>query len=125
MTSYRPYLIRALYDWIVDNTMTPHILVNASIPGVEVPSQHIRNGQIVLNLSPSAVAQLDLGNDAITCNARFGGKPQNLHIPTPAVLAIYARENGQGMAFGDIPGGDDEPPSPATPDTRPKLRVVK
>lgn len=127
MTSYRPYLIRALYEWIVDNTMTPHILVNATVPGVEVPNQHIRDGQIVLNLSPSAVSQLQLGNDAISCSARFGGQAQALHIPTPAVLAIYARENGQGMAFSDMPNGDDEPPpsTPTDPDNKPKLRVVK
>lgn len=126
MTSHRPYLIRALHEWIVDNAMTPHILVNATLPGVQVPEQHVRNGQIVLNISPTAVNHLELGNEIISCNVRFGGIPQQLYIPTPAVLAIYARENGQGMAFGESSGGDDDdPPPPPSEDNKPKLRVVK
>lgn len=123
MTSHRPYLIRALHEWILDNAMTPHILVNAALPQVQVPAQHVRNGQIVLNISPTAVSHLSLGNDAVSCSARFGGVAEQLYIPTAAVLAIYARENGQGMAFGE--GGDDEPPPSPPEDQKPKLRVVK
>jgi stringent starvation protein B len=101
MTSTRPYLIRALYEWIEDNGMTPHILVDADQPGVTVPKQHVREGQIILNINPAAVRDLRLGNDWIEFNARFGGVARNVQIPISAVLAIYARENGQGMAFGE------------------------
>jgi len=99
MTSTRPYLIRALYEWIEDNHRTPHILVNAEAPGVEVPKQHVQEGRIVLNINAAAVRDLRLGNDWIEFNARFGGVARTVHIPVTAVLAIYARENGQSMAF--------------------------
>jgi stringent starvation protein B len=133
MTSTRPYLIRAIYEWIEDNNLTPHILVNTETPGVNVPKQHIREGQIVLNLTPTAVRDLRLGNEWIEFNARFGGVARALQIPVTAVLAIYARENGQGMAFGEEPSGDAPPPSdapqpdkPATrPDRKPMLKIVK
>lgn len=133
MTSTRPYLIRAIYEWIEDNSLTPHILVNTEAPGVKVPKQHIHEGQIVLNLNPTAVRDLRLGNEWIEFNARFGGVARTLQIPVAAVLAIYARENGQGMAFGEEPGGDEPPPSdepppdkPATrPDRKPMLKIVK
>ncbi len=134
MTSTRPYLIRALYEWIEDNGLTPHILVNAEAPNVEVPKQHVQEGRIVLNINPAAVRDLRLGNDWIEFNARFGGVARTVRIPIPAVLAIYARENGQGMAFGEEPGGD-EPPSPPSspqpdkpasrPERRPTLKIVK
>ena len=125
MTPNRPYLIRALYDWITDNGLTPHILVNADRPGVEVPKQHIHEGRIVLNINASAVRGLQLGNDFIEFSARFGGVSHLIRIPTPSVMAIYARENGQGMAFSDEPGGDEPPPSPPQPDKKPTLKVVK
>ncbi|MDG4554314.1 MAG: ClpXP protease specificity-enhancing factor [Candidatus Competibacter sp.] len=134
MTSTRPYLIRALYEWIEDNGLTPHILVNAELPGVEVPKQHVRDGQIVLNVHSIAVRDLRLGNEQIEFNARFGGVARAVYIPIAAVLAIYARENGQGMVFGEETG-HDEPPSPpddAPPDKpaargerRPVLKIVK
>ncbi|MDQ2696367.1 MAG: ClpXP protease specificity-enhancing factor [Pseudomonadota bacterium] len=120
MTSSRPYLIRALYEWITDNGLTPHILVNTQLPGVEVPLQHVHDGRIVLNIGSAAVQGLQLGNDWIVCSARFGGATRQLRIPTAAVLIIYARENGQGMAFGDE---DGEPPP--QPDKKPTLKVVK
>lgn len=136
MTSTRPYLIRALYEWIEDNNLTPHILVNTEAPGVKVPKQHIHDGQIVLNLNATAVRDLRLGNEWIEFNARFGGVARTLQIPVTAVLAIYARENGQGMAFGEEPGSDGDEPSPppdapqpdkpaARPDRKPMLKIVK
>lgn len=125
MTPNRPYLIRALYDWITDNGLTPHILVNADRPGVEVPKQHIHEGRIVLNINASAVRGLQLGNDFIEFSARFGGVSHLIRIPTSSVMAIYARENGQGMAFSEEPGGDEPPPSPPQPDKKPTLKVVK
>ncbi len=88
MTSTRPYLIRALYEWIEDNHLTPHILVNAEAPGVEVPKQHVQEGRIVLNINAAAVRDLRLGNDWIEFNARFGGVARTVHIPVTAVLAI-------------------------------------
>ncbi|WNO08533.1 ClpXP protease specificity-enhancing factor [Teredinibacter sp. KSP-S5-2] len=133
MTSSRPYMIRALYEWIVDNAYTPHIVVNALAEGVEVPQQYVNNdGQIVLNIAPRAVESLELGNKAIAFNARFGGIPTDIYVPTYAVMGIYARENGQGMMFDAEPQPEPDPTPPkkiskAEPQTakRPSLRVVK
>ncbi len=129
MTSSRPYLIRALYEWIVDNDFTPHIVVNALAGGVEVPQKYVnKEGQIVLNIAPRAVASLELGNKAIVFNARFGGIPTDIFVPSHAVLGIYARENGQGMMFDSEQTPEPDPPT--GPDgsesgRRPSLRVVK
>ena len=127
MTSSRPYLIRALYQWVVDNGVTPYILVDALVDGVDVPPQHIQDNKIVLNIAPMAVQGLTLGDEIISFSARFSGQSVDLVVPTEAVLAIYARENGQGMMF------NDEPDSPTPPDgsgsdgdkPKPSLRVVK
>ncbi|MCW8854483.1 MAG: ClpXP protease specificity-enhancing factor [Gammaproteobacteria bacterium] len=131
MTSSRPYLIRALYQWIVDNGVTPYILVDALVDGVDVPAQYIQDNKIVLNIAPTAVHGLTLGDDVITFNARFSGKSTNLFVPVEAVLAIYARENGQGMMFSEEPQ-EPEPPTdgdgPADDSDssgKPNLRVVK
>lgn len=125
MTSSRPYLIRALYDWIVDNQLTPHLLVNAEADGVEVPPQHVEDGKVVLNLAPRAVHGLELGNELIRFSTRFSGTPTEVSLPPAAVLAIYARENGQGMLFPESePGAPPEPPSSAPP-RRPTLKVIK
>ncbi|MDX1606638.1 MAG: ClpXP protease specificity-enhancing factor [Candidatus Competibacterales bacterium] len=130
MTSSRPYLIRALYDWITDNTLTPHLLVDATQESVEVPREHIHEGRIVLNVNPSAVQGLSLGNEWIEFQARFGGVARQVRLPVMAVLAVYARESGQGMAFGSEPG-DTPPPGPEDPggggsgQKRPTLKVVK
>lgn len=129
MTSSRPYMIRALYEWIVDNNCTPYLLVNARANGVEVPQEHInKDGQIILNIAPTSVVDLNMLDDSVSFNARFGGVPRQLFIPSYAILGIYARENGQGMVFE----AEAEPPPPPTPsgsdegDTkRPSLRVVK
>lgn len=129
MTSSRPYLIRALYQWILDNGVTPYILVDAAIEGVTVPEQFVQDGKVVLNINPSAVNDLDLDDDLIRFNARFSGQAMEVFIPVRAVLAIYAKENGQGMMFNEEPG--DEPPTPtgSDPETaekeKPALRVVK
>jgi len=139
MTSNRPYLIRAIYQWLLDNDTTPQLLVATDRRGVAVPPQYIKDGQILLNLGPSAIRGLDLGNDFITFSARFGGRAMNVRVPVEAVLALYARENGQGMLFPqDEPGygteteapqtdaaeADTEPPRPPR-GGRPHLKVVK
>ncbi|MDQ2069522.1 ClpXP protease specificity-enhancing factor [Natronospira bacteriovora] len=135
MISRRPYLIRAMHEWMVDNGETPHLLVDAEYDGVEVPTEHVQNGKIILNISPSAVQALSLANEGILFNARFGGQPRQVSLPIGAVLAIYSRESGQGMLFSD----DDDPPPPEggdkpSPDSsdssgskakRPNLRVIK
>lgn len=111
MTSSRPYLIRAINDWLLDNDLTPYLVVDAGIKGVQVPTQYVTGGQIVLNISPGAVRGLTLGNDWIEFSARFGGVPMQVRIPVMAVLAVYAKENGQGMVFGAEPGFDPDPDS--------------
>lgn len=99
LTSTRPYLVRALYEWILDNDLTPHLLVDAEYPGTQVPAEFVQDGQIVLNIAPSAVRNLVMGNDRIHFGARFGGMARELSVPTEAVLGIFARENHQGMLF--------------------------
>ena len=127
MTSNRPYLLRALYEWIGDNQMTPHILVDAGAPGVEVPRQAVQKGKVILNIDPAAVRELNLGNRFLTFSARFSGRQFEVTVPIDAVLAIYSKENGQGMMFAredgpDSPDGPgDDPDSPK----RPHLTVVK
>lgn len=135
MNSSRPYLLRALYEWIVDNQCTPHLLVNSDYPQVRVPPGFASDGQIVLNVSPSAVRYLEMDNQAVSFEGRFGGVEHRLYVPCAAVLAIYARENGQGMVFElEAPEAEavlaeeegatpqDEPPKPGG---RPSLKVVK
>jgi len=107
MTSSRPYLVRAFNEWILDNDCTPYIVVDAGVQGVQVPTEHVANGQIVLNVSPGAVRGLVVGNGALEFSARFGGVPMQVFIPLQAVMAIYAKENGEGMVFGSEPGSPD------------------
>ena len=111
MTSSRPYVVRALYEWIVENNCTPYILVNAFEEGVEVPQEHVRDGQIILNISPIAVSDLHLGNESLNFEGRFGGIPKIVSVPMDAVYGIYAKENGQGMIF-DPELAPPEPPEP-------------
>jgi stringent starvation protein B len=137
MSSSRPYLVRALNEWVLDNDCTPYIMVDAGIQGVQVPNEHVANGQIVLNISPGAVKSLVIGNSALEFNARFGGVPMQVFVPLQAVMAIYAKENGEGMVFGSEPGmpdpnGTDEAnntdgskPKEDRPSGRPTLKVVK
>ena len=99
LTPRRPYLLRAFYEWLLDNQLTPHLVVDVTLPGVLVPMEYARDGQIVLNIAPRAVGNLELANDEVRFNARFGGVPRNVSVPLAAVLAIYARENGAGTMF--------------------------
>jgi stringent starvation protein B len=99
MNSNQPYLLRAFYEWIVDNNLTPYLVVDANFPGTQVPDEHVLDGQIILNISPASTGKLEMGNVEVTFDARFGGIPRNLVIPCKAVLAIYAKENGAGTVF--------------------------
>jgi stringent starvation protein B len=125
MTSNRPYLLRALYEWITDNGLTPHILVDAEVDGVNVPDHVIQKGKVVLNIADGATEQLKLDNEIIDFKARFSGNPYQIIVPMNAVIAIYARENGQGMMFAK----DDSDPPPVdgsdVPPPRNHLKVVK
>jgi len=95
----RPYLLRAFYEWLLDNQLTPHLVVDVTLPGVQVPMEYARDGQIVLNIAPREVGNLELSNDEVSFNARFGGVPRQVSVPLAAVLAVYARENGAGTMF--------------------------
>jgi len=124
-----------LNDWIIDNELTPYIVVDAGVQGVRVPEDYVTNGQIILNVSPGAVNDFVVDSDAIEFRARFGGVPMQVYIPVVAVMAIYAKENGQGMVFGAEPGAP-EPPTPnrakdaegaseAGSHHKPSLKIVK
>ncbi len=108
LTARRPYLLRAFYDWLLDNQLTPHLVVDINLPGVQVPLEYARDGQIVLNIAPRAVGNLDLSNDEVRFNARFGGVPRQVSVPMAAVMAIYARENGAGTMFEPEPVYEQE-----------------
>lgn len=139
MTSTRPYFIRALYEWILDNQCTPYLLVNANYPSVQVPLEHVKDGRIILNLSPSAIRGLVMDNDRVEFSARFGGVPRTLFLPIGAILAVYAKENGRGMFFDEnefpVPEAGAPSDAPTKPDDpspddnggkkRPSLKVVK
>jgi stringent starvation protein B len=99
MTPRRPYMLRAFYEWLVDNELTPHLVVDATMQGVRVPMEFVQDGQIILNLAPRAVGNLEMGNEAVTFNARFSGRPHSVIVPLYAVQAVYARENGAGTMF--------------------------
>lgn len=137
VTSRRPYLLRAMHEWMTDNQQTPHLVVDATAADVEVPRQFVQDGKIVLNISFHATNGLTLGNERVEFNARFGGQTHHVRVPIQAVQGIYARETGQGMIFSD----EDVPPTPpddtpdaggpasegsgAKPRARPQLKVVK
>ena len=132
-TPTRPYLTRAIYEWINDNRLTPHLLVNATVPNTMVPEQFIQDGQIVLNIAPHAVHALHMSNDAISFSARFGGVSRDLYIPMAALVGIYARENGQGLFFDpneydDIQNDADQveskPEEVQPKKKKPSLRIV-
>ena len=140
MNSSRPHIVRALYDWIIENGCTPYILVNAFADDVEVPQEHVKDGQIILNISPSAVQSLFIRSEAIDFDGRFAGIPKRVYVPISAVMGIYAKENGQGMIFDPeanlpnppIPTGTDDSPERGKSDSKlsglvkkPSLRVVK
>lgn len=147
LTSTKPYLTRAIYEWILDNGLTPHLLVDAGYPGTEVPAQFVQDGQIILNLAPTAVRNLVMGNEWISFGARFSGTPYEILIPSEAVLGVFSRENRQGMVFAppehpeqgsQKPEGDSQAPAEpikGTPGPKdphggkprggPRLKVVK
>ncbi|MEM1173216.1 MAG: ClpXP protease specificity-enhancing factor [Pseudomonadota bacterium] len=126
--SKRPYLIRAMHEWMADNGHTPHIVVDASVDGVLVPPEHVKGGRIILNISDSAAHNLKMVNDSISFRARFGGVPFDVWVPTRSVLGIYARETGQGMIFSQDasnPDADQDQMASVKRPSRPHLRVVK
>ncbi len=134
MTSSRPYLVRALYDWIIDNQCTPYILVNALHSQVLVPQDFVNpDGQIVLNVSPTAVSDFVMNDDSLCFSARFGGVPTDIFVPSAAIMGIYAKENQQGMIFEMEPEPESPPPSPSSSSSihklpskgKPSLKVVK
>jgi len=125
MTPQKPYLIRAIYEWLLDNQMTPHLLVNTSYDGVQVPREYINDNKIVLNISDGAVQNFHADNDWISFSARFSGKPMELFIPIIAVQSIYGKENNEGMFF---PSDDSPPPKrplQSVKKERPGLKIVK
>jgi stringent starvation protein B len=125
MTSLKPYLIRAVYEWIIDNGLTPHLLVNANNNTGTLPVDYIEDGKIVLNIKPQAVEALSFGNELIEFNARFSGKPITVTASVNAVMAIYAKENGKGLVFDQENNDGDETPPEKQPPSKPSLRVVK
>ena len=137
MLVQRPYLLRAFYDWIVDSECTPHIIVNATMPSVEVPQQFVEDGKIVLNIAPSSVIQFSMDKEAIAFNARFSGQPMQVYVPLYAIEGIYARENGSGTIFPEEPAyqdldkeatestADNDSGSKPKRDKRPTLTIVK
>lgn len=149
MSPQRPYLLRALFDWLLDNQCTPHVVVDATQPFVEVPQEHVKDGQIVLNIHPDALTGFTMDLEHIGFEARFGGVARRIYLPMHAIIAIYARENGAGTIFEVEPGlePDTQPDNPSTspqavkdtetdgeggnepndtpPRKRPSLKVVK
>ena len=128
MTSNRPYLLRAIYEWIIDNGMTPYLLVTADQPGVLVPQDFIEDGKIVLNISPTATQDLEITNESLRFSARFSGHPMQVVVPVAHAAALYARENGQGMVFPEETPEDEPPPDPRSDNKRmkrPSLKIVK
>ena len=127
MTSQKPYLIRAIYDWILDNQNTPYLLVNTTFDGVQVPYEYINDNKIILNIEPDAVRNFHADSEWISFSARFSGKPMELFIPIAAVLAIYGKENNEGMFFTDEEVSPPTPPNKPTPPkkSKPGLKIVK
>jgi len=117
VTPTRPYLVRAIYEWINDTALTPYLLINAEERGVFVPQQYIKDGQIVLNIAPHAVQQLLMDNDSVGFSARFGGVAQQVYVPMRAIMGLYARENGQGLFFdaNEYPAAENDGEAPAAP----------
>lgn len=118
-----------MHEWMTDNHQTPHLVVDASVEGVVVPQQYVKDGRIILNVSYDATGNLRMDNDGVSFNARFGGSPMSVSLPLKAVLGIYARESGEGMLFGEEEGEDESPPPEPTPEpprpVRSHLKVIK
>ena len=128
-STQRPYLLRAMHEWMVDNGMTPHIVVDAGAPDLKIPHEHVKDGKLVLNVSYAATRALQISNRAIEFEARFGGAPRWIEIPVGAVLGIYARETGQGMIFSSEQEPAQAEPKPDTENrpsgNRPSLKLIK
>lgn len=122
MTSTRPYFVRGLYEWILDNQCTPYLLVNALYPAAQVPQEHVKDGRIILNLAPSAIRGLVMDNERVEFSARFGGVARLLYLPIGSILAVYAKENGRGMFFDEsefpIPSAESSPAPASLADAR-------
>ena len=132
MTSSKPYLLRAIYEWLLDNGMTPYIMVDADLPEVSVPQQHVENGKIILNITPHSVGGLAMTNECVEFDARFSGISHHVYVPLYAITAIYAYENGRGMVFepeAETNNGGDGASTPIDLAQRrkgkPNLKVVK
>jgi len=132
MTSSVPYLVRAINEWILDNRCTPYLILDANVEGVSVPAEYVKEGQIVLNISPVAVRDLQITEEFVSFHGRFGGVPYEIYAPVGAVLGIIAKENGEGMWFPKEKTGPEppEPPSPDSPRKKskkgpPDLKVIK
>ena len=125
----RPFLLRAMHQWITECGHTPHVIVDVARDGTEVPRAYVKDGKIVLNVSPNATQRLNLGNDWLEFDARFAGVVHHVRVPLSAVLGIYARETGEGMVFSTEDMGPEPPTKPTQPEegarTRPTLKVVK
>ena len=136
LTPTRPYLARAIYEWICDNNLTPYLLVDATQPYTDVPTQFVQDGQIVLNIVPHAVHKLNMSNNAVTFSARFGGVSKDIYVPLNAVLGLYAKENGQGLFFDpdeyanaqavekEVESINSEVKETDTPKKKPSLRIL-
>lgn len=132
MPPRRPYLIRALYEWLVDSNEVPHLLVDATADGVQLPASYVKDGRIVLNVGPSAVQFLDIGNELVRFSARFGGSPREVSFPPSAVIAIYGRDSGQGMMFGPEEDAESQPAETESEESagspksgKPSLKIIK
>jgi stringent starvation protein B len=141
VTSTKPYLLRAIFEWAEDNGLTPQVLVNAEAPGVEVPQKHVVDGQIVLNISSTAVQLHVMDNDCLSFSARFSGVEQDIFLPIHSILAIFARENSQGIFFEESedesqepslstvtnndPPEDNDDDKPPRPSGGPHLKIIK
>ena len=127
LSSHRPYLIRAIREWAIDNHLTPQLLVNVEVNEVEVPTEFVEDGQIVLNISPQAVDDLEMGNEYISFSARFGGTSRSVLVPVDAVLAVFDRESRQGMSFptASAPEDDAKSEKPTEPRKKPNLKLVE
>lgn len=133
LTPRRPYLLRAMYEWLLDNDLTPHVLVDVTRYGVEVPMEFAQDNKIVLNIAPHAVGNLEMTNEVLRFSARFSGVPRQIIVPMAALLAIYAREDGQGMGFelepqyatDPAPAAEASPQAASTAPNKPKFNIVK
>ena len=132
MTSLRPYLLRALIDWVVDNELTPHMVIDCAVPGVAAPTEHAQDGKLTLNISASAVRNFSLDDKRVSMDCRFQGRSMRIDAPVGAVIGVYAKENGMGMGLEADRGESAGDPAPSKPERsrksasqRPTLRLVK